>query len=139
MIPLPIIGEIIAGVSKVADDLITSDEERSKMELDQYNAETQRMEGQVEINKLEAASANRWDSGWRPAIGWVCALILALAYIPKVLAITALWCFAAYQQVHTGTLPPFPELGITEVMGLLFSLLGIGAMRSFDKAKGTSK
>jgi hypothetical protein len=140
MIPFPIIGEIINGVTKIADDLITSDEEQSKIDIEQYKAETERMSGQVEINKIEAASSSRWDSGWRPAVGWVCALTLALAYIPKTLAITVMWSISAYiAATSNAALPVFPELGISEILGLLMALLGMGVMRSFDKKAGTSR
>lgn len=147
MIPFPIIGEIISGVAKVADDLITSDEEQSKIDIDkykaetdQYKAETDRLNGQVEVNKIEAASSSAWNSGWRPAVGWVCALILALAYIPKTLAISVMWSISAYYAVTAGQpLPVFPELAISEILGLLMALLGMGVMRSVDKKLGASK
>ena len=30
--------------------------------------------GQLEVNKVEAASSNMFVAGWRPFIGWVCGL-----------------------------------------------------------------
>lgn len=131
------LGGIINTVGQVADDLFTSDEERSRAELETYKAESERMLGQVEINKIEAASGNAFNSGWRPAIGWVCAITLALAYIPKALVITVMWSIQAYAVVTTGgALPPFPELGLTDILGLLFSILGLGTLRTAEKIKG---
>jgi hypothetical protein len=33
-------------------------------------------------------------------------------------------------------LPPYPDMGLTDILGLLGALLGIGGMRSFDKWAG---
>ena len=30
--------------------------------------------GQLEVNKVEAASQSMFVAGWRPAVGWVCVL-----------------------------------------------------------------
>lgn len=131
------LGGIIKTVGEVADDLFTSDDERAKADRESYQAETERMNGQVEINKIEAASESFWKSGWRPGVGWVCVVTLALAYIPKALVITVLWSIQAYAVVTTGgPLPSFPELGLTDILGLLFSLLGIGTLRTVEKVKG---
>lgn len=130
------LGGIIETVGNVADDLFTSDEERAKGELDAYKAESDRMRGQVETNKIEAASSSFWVSGWRPAIGWVCAATLAMAYIPKAIVLTVVWCFAAYESIKAGAgIPQYPEFGLADILGLLFSLLGVGTMRTIEKLK----
>jgi hypothetical protein len=36
---------------------------------------------QIEVNKAEAASASLFKGGWRPAVGWVCALALFYHFI----------------------------------------------------------
>ncbi len=35
------------------------------------------VQGQLDINKIEAASTNWFVAGWRPAVGWIGALALA--------------------------------------------------------------
>ena len=32
--------------------------------------------GQLEVNKVEAASKSMFVSGWRPAVGWTCCIAL---------------------------------------------------------------
>lgn len=66
------IGEVIKSVGQIADDLTTSDKERMQADLDAYKAETERMDGQVEINKIEAANSSLFVSGGRPFVVWVC-------------------------------------------------------------------
>ena len=36
---------------------------------------------QIEVNKAEAASASLFKGGWRPAVGWVCAMALFYHFI----------------------------------------------------------
>src|SRR5690348_11946235 len=44
-------------------------------------ADVAAMQGQLEINKQEAASTSVFIAGWRPAVGWVCVISLAYAYV----------------------------------------------------------
>jgi len=88
---------------------------------------------QSNVNAIEAASASLYKSGWRPAIGWVCAGALALNYWPRAIAGVALWIL---QCVHTGTLAPYPDLGIADLLGLTASLLGMSTLRSIEIQKG---
>ena len=43
----------------------------------QQSGDLAQMTAQTDINKVEAGSTSMFVSGWRPAIGWVCALALA--------------------------------------------------------------
>jgi hypothetical protein len=83
---------------------------------------------QIKVNAIEAASASRFVAGWRPFIGWVCGFSLFYNYI--------LFPFYAYtaKLVYTSA-PAMPVLDNGELISLLMALLGLGAMRSFDKAK----
>lgn len=88
---------------------------------------------QSNVNALEAASASLFKSGWRPAIGWICAGALALNYWPRALAGVTLWVI---QCVHAGALLPYPDLGIADLLGLTGSLLGMSTLRSIEIQKG---
>lgn len=141
MTPL-LIGGIIDTVGRIADNLITTDKERldAQIELEKIGIESQKIDagllsGQQEINKVEAASQSVFVAGWRPAVGWVC--VAALAY--QFLAYPALvWAWAAMQAagwVPIGLTNP-PMLETDSLYVVLFGLLGIGGMRSFEKSKG---
>ena len=95
-------------------------------ELAKLAAETDIIKGQLEINKEEAKSASWWVAGWRPFCGWVGGAGLAYAAIVEPLA-----RFVA--SVGFGYLGVFPVIDTTITMQVLFGLLGLGAMRSFDK------
>lgn len=108
-------------------------------DLAQLNAHVQLMLGQMEINKEEAKSGSLFVAGGRPAIIWVGAVALAMAYIPKALVVTIMWglqCWAMIKHGQYTTLPIFPDLGLMDILGLLGSILGVGGLRSFDKFNG---
>lgn len=99
------------------------------------------IQSQNDINRVEAASPSFWVSGWRPGVGWVCVASLGMVYIPKALVLTAIWTYQSYVVISawngTGqvTLPVYPDLGVTDLLGLLGSILGIGAFRTAEKLK----
>jgi hypothetical protein len=87
--------------------------------------------GQMEVNKVEAGSDSVFVAGWRPMIGWVCALSLAYQYLGRAIAT------AVFDAMHW----PLPYLpGLDEhLWELMFGLLGMGALRSFEKIKGAAR
>jgi hypothetical protein len=82
------------------------------------------------INKTEAGNANILVSGWRPLIGWICGAALASQYI---LRPVIQWGFIVAHQ-------PLPALpGIDDnLWQLLFAMLGMGGLRTFEKVKGVA-
>ncbi|HWR04378.1 MAG TPA: 3TM-type holin [Humidesulfovibrio sp.] len=86
---------------------------------------------QREINKAEAQSASLFVAGWRPAIGWVCACALGFQYLLRPL-------FAWAGGVWWPQLPPLPGLD-SNLWELMFGMLGLGSLRSFEKTKGVAK
>lgn len=83
--------------------------------------------GQMEINKVEAASSNLFVSGWRPFIGWTCGLgmfgnFITIPFANFVLAL------ADYDVV-------IPLVPLETMMPVLMGMLGLGAMRSFEKTR----
>ncbi len=126
------IGEVIKSVGQIADDLTTSDKERMQADLDAYKAETERMGGQVEINKIEAANSSLFVSGGRPFVVWVCAVALAYAAVIEPMA-----RFVA--KVGFGYDGDFPIINTDLTMQVLVGVLGLGAYRSFEKVKGVAR
>lgn len=141
---LPFIGTIL---DRVIPDPAAAAEAKLKVltlaqegELAKENADLQVQLGQIDINKIDAASGNRFNSGWRPFTGWVCGGSLALVYIPKAIFLSVLWAYQAWSMIHAGgsTLPPYPDLGVTDLIGLLGALLGMSTLRTIDKVKGVA-
>tara|TARA_R110001606_G_scaffold1185_1_gene4245 strand:+ start:555 stop:953 length:399 start_codon:yes stop_codon:yes gene_type:complete len=86
---------------------------------------------QLEVNKVEAASASLFVAGWRPAVGWVCVLGMASNFvlIPIVNFILAL----------AGSAITVPLIDTSTMMPVLLGMLGLGAMRSAEKIKKVSR
>ena len=87
------------------------------------------MTAQTDTNKIEAASNSVFVAGWRPFCGWIGGCGLAYAAIIEPTA-----RFVA--TVMVGYTGDFPAIDTTVTMQILFGMLGLGAMRSYDKAKG---
>jgi hypothetical protein len=97
----------------------------------QQTGELQQIAGQLEINKVEAASSNLFVSGWRPFVGWVCGSALVYTYIAYPLL---LWAAATWAP----DVKP-PQLGNDGMLfELMLGMLGIGGLRTFEKIKGVA-
>jgi hypothetical protein len=130
---LPALGTLI---DRLIPDKAEAERARIDMEAALVASANQAAMAQVEVNKIEAAHASVFVSGWRPAIGWVCAASMALYYIPMALIGTGLWAWACIQ---AGVIVPRPEMGIVEIIGLVTSLLGMGTLRTTEKLNGVAR
>jgi hypothetical protein len=137
------IGGVISTVGKVIDDLHTSERESRELDIREAVALQKTDLAQMEVNKVEAAHPSMFVAGWRPAVGWVATTALAVAYIPKALVLTGMWTYQAWSILNAWKagqpippLPAYPDLGITDLIGLLGAILGIGGLRSLDKRAG---
>ncbi len=86
---------------------------------------------QLQVNAAEAANPSLFVSGWRPAAGWVCVggLLVQTVGYPLMGWALSIW--------SPGT--PMPQIDTDTLMSLLVPLLGLGAYRSYEKAKGVAR
>tara|TARA_R100000742_G_C4279678_1_gene105245 strand:+ start:10165 stop:10572 length:408 start_codon:yes stop_codon:yes gene_type:complete len=87
--------------------------------------------GQLEVNKVEAASNSLFVAGWRPAVGWVCVLGMASNFI-----VIPMTNFALAVMESTITIP---LVETSTMMPVLMGMLGLGAMRSVEKVQKVSR
>jgi hypothetical protein len=87
--------------------------------------------GQLEVNKVEAASQSMFVAGWRPAVGWVCVLGMASNFIVIPMANFGL------ALAESGV--TIPLIDTSTMMPVLMGMLGLGAMRSVEKVRGVSR
>ena len=130
-------GDTIKTVGGVIDDMHFSGEEKEKLKLQFAEVEAKLKEKQMAINLADAQSTAGGISGmlqrsWRPLIGMSCALAIFWEFVLSkfILFICGL---LQYEVVN------IPELDMGTLMPLVMSLLGIGALRTFEKTKGISK
>ena len=129
--PVTAISDLIkTGLEKWLPD--ASIREQAAMQIAaQVHAQTM---AQIEVNKVEAASQSLFVAGWRPFVGWCCGASYAYTFVLQPFLIFILT--AAQVKVDIAQLPVLDmgELGV-----VLFGMLGLGAMRSWEKVKGNGK
>ena len=105
--------------------------DKSEAERQQLAAAVQIVQGQLDVNKAEAASSSAFVAGWRPFIGWVCGMGCAWNWIGLPVAKFGLAVYG-----HPLDLEP---ADLSEMMPLLLGMLGLGGLRSFEKVKGVAR
>jgi hypothetical protein len=134
--------QVIEGTSKILGMFKLSPEVKAQLEaqLTAENIDLEKVElaaslaqvqGQLDINKIEASSTNVFIAGWRPAVGWVCATALAWEFVIK-----PFFQFILIA-THHPPMVPLPVLdAATLITGLLAPLLGLGGLRTYEKIQG---
>lgn len=121
-------------VSKLAA-YIPDPEARAKAEAEattqMLNFVSDQNKAQLSVDQAEANNKNVFVAGWRPFIGWVCGAVLCWNFIGLPLAN---WLLIMVQP-NASMIPSIP---VGDLMPVLMSMLGMGAMRSYDKAKGVA-
>ena len=116
------------GVKNLFDELTLTNEEKAKL-IEKVN------EAQTELNKLEAAHRTIFVADWRPFIGWVCGVSLACFFIPQFVLGAYLWVKTC---LETGQIVEYP-LNADGLFSLVAALLGMAALRTYEKKEGISK
>ena len=129
-------GGAIKTVGKIIDELHTSDEERLQAKNTIAKIEAELKKRQIDVNLADAQSKAGGISGaiqriWRPLIGFSCALAIFWEMVLK----QFLMFLIATMNWET---KPLPELDMATLMPLVMALLGMGALRSYEKVKGVN-
>jgi hypothetical protein len=114
------VAEPVEAVGSALDKLFTSDEERLDKQTALERLRQQPHLAQAAITQAEAQHRSVFVAGWRPAIGWCCAIALAFPYVINPVL-----------QWYTGQ--PGPVLPTDSLMELILALLGLGALRTAEK------
>jgi len=123
---IPVVGtlldKLIPDPQAAADAKLKVIEMAQKGELAYLDADLRLALAQLEINKVEAGT-DLFRGGWRPFVGWICALGLGIQFI-----IAPFFTFFGNA--------PFPQLDMSTLMTLLFGMLGLGTLRTQEKING---
>jgi hypothetical protein len=86
---------------------------------------------QSDVDKVEAASISIFIAGWRPFVGWVCGVGLAMSCI-----VSPLFTWFSMLIGHPTV---FPKLDDPLLQSTLAGMLGLGyGLRTFEKFKGVA-
>ena len=86
---------------------------------------------QIQLNSVEAAHQSLFVAGWRPAVGWVCALAMLLNFI--LIPFINLGMEFAGQDIRLNLIE------MDTMMPVLLGMLGLGGMRSYEKARNVAR
>jgi hypothetical protein len=132
---MSILGSLIGPVSGLLDKFIEDKDKKNAIAFELSTmAEKHAQElakAQLAVNKQEAAHKSLFVAGWRPAVGWVCVLGMASNFMVIPMANFAL--------ALAGSSIIVPILELSEMMPVLMGMLGLGAMRTVEKAKGVQR
>lgn len=133
--------EMLPTVAKIIDKVIpdkqaAAEAQRKLLELHQagefkeIDADLEVIKQQVAINVAEAHNASLFVSGWRPAVGWVCAIGFGYSVL--------LMPLLAWAGANLGWEIP-PEIDTGSIITLLVGMLGLGGMRTVEKLQGVAR
>ena len=125
---MSIVNALIGPVSGLLDKFIEDKDQKNALAheiatMSERHAH-EALKGQLEINKVEAAHKSLFVAGWRPAIGWVC--MLGLLYNTINANVLSIWI-------------EVPEVDTTLLVPVMMGMLGLGAMRSYEKVNHVSR
>lgn len=134
---IPILGDIIDMVGGLVSEVVVDKDKKREilLEMEKLKGEAderfhKELIAQTEINKQEAAHASIFVAGWRPFIGWTSGVGLAYSFV-----LAPFIEFIARANGYVGEMP-MPDA--SQLLALVTAMLGVGAMRSYDKQKGTA-
>ena len=127
---------LIGPVTGLLDKFIEDKDQKAKLAHDLATmAERHAQElakGQLEVNAAEAKHRSIFVAGWRPFIGWTCGVALAWHFVlaPFIMFVVG---------VMNIDIPDLPLFDMDSLMTVLLGMLGLGGLRTFEKAKGLTK
>jgi hypothetical protein len=119
--------EPIKAVTNLIDAVVTTDDERAQADLLKERLRQQPALVQAEITKVQAMHRSTFVAGARPFMMWVCGFGFAIAFVINPLL---QWLLP-----EAGT----PTLPLDVMLELSLTMLGMSALRSFEKTKGLAR
>ena len=127
---------LIGPVASLLDKFIEDKDQKAKLAHEISTMATRHAQelakGQLEINKFEAQHRSMFVAGWRPFLGWGLSFAMIWHFV-LVPLITFICAFAGMD------IPDLPFFDMESLMTVLLGMLGLGGLRSFEKAKGLTK
>jgi len=132
---LNLIGSLVGPVTGLLDKFIEDKDTKNALAheiatMSEKHA-NELAKGQLEVNKVEAASKSLFVAGWRPFIGWVCGVGFLSNFI---LIPMSNFGLAIAESAIT-----IPMIDTTQMMPVLMGMLGLGAMRTVEKVQKVSR
>lgn len=116
---------LVGNVSKILDKFVSDKDLKSKLESDLISSITEIDKAQAQINLQDAKSSSLFQSMWRPTLCWVLVLSFSLQYFfSPILAIFDI---------------NIPQADMSVMMPVLFGVLGLGTLRTYELKAGVKR
>jgi hypothetical protein len=125
------IDDAIAAGLKVLDKFVPDPAEKAKAEGELRGALLAWDQMQASVNAEEAKNSSVFVAGWRPFVGWTCGASFALNVV-----VLPLLNFVIVANGGQAVVIP---MDTNLIMSVLFGMLGLGGLRTFEKIKGVAK
>jgi hypothetical protein len=133
-----LVAGLIGPILEPLINLIPNKNDRAKAreaaEAQIVTAMTGLVQGQLEINKVEAQHGSIFVAGWRPAVGWICGVALGWNFVLQPLLLWLAWIIP-----EGADLANAPKLDTGELMTVLLGMLGLGGLRTYEKRVGVAR
>ena len=140
------IGNVFTSIREsITGEKIKDPVEMAKIELQLSQLESMANQGQISINKIEAAHKSLFVAGWRPFIGWVCGVSIAYAFVGQPILEWVVSIFditqtyvnedgLSYQIPLTA-----PEIDSDVLFELVLAMLGMATLRTYEKKNNVNR
>ena len=123
---MQLISNLVGPVSGLLDKFVEDKDQKAALAheiatMSERHAQ-EAMLAQIEVLKADA-KGNWFQASWRPLIGWISGLSLGINYMVA--------------PICAGFGIVIPQADMSVMMPLLFGMLGIAGMRSYDKTAKT--
>jgi hypothetical protein len=125
------IDDAIAAGLKILDKFVPDPAAKAEAEAALRATFLQWDTAQTEVNKVEAASGDKFASRWRPFIGWTCGAAFAWHFV--------LAPVANFFVVRAGDPAINIAFDMNTLLTVLMGLLGLGGLRTYEKIRGVGK
>lgn len=144
------IGGVFTSIREaITGEKIKDPAEMAKISLQLSQLEQMANQGQISINKIEAAHKSLFVAGWRPFIGWVCGVAIAYAFVGQPLiewgvaianvTTDVIAVDADGIKTITQELVKTPNIDSDTLYQLVLAMLGMATLRTYEKKNSVSR
>ena len=125
---MSLVNTLVGPVSNILDKFVEDKDQKAKLAHEIATMSDKHAQeialAQISVNAAEAASGSLFKGGWRPCVGWVCAIAFFYHFVgqPLIIFIVAL---------AGAEIPPLPEFDMGTLLTVLGGMLGIGSLRTY--------
>lgn len=131
---LSLINPISTILDRVLPDKSAAAAAKAQLVQLEANGELQTILGQIDIDKAEAGSSNKYAADWRPTMGYILAAAFGYTFILQPLLQFSLVAFKVNFDVTQ-----LPKLDMSTLMPITLGMLGLAGAHAWESVNTASK